>query len=153
MPNASTRFEAWDLTMDSLAAISVATGFWSNVASVTTEPPNQDATTGGPWLVMSFGGEDFGEPSVGGYYNTSQVIHVDGYIVRDGSDVENACKLLQDVRRVVTETLVGMKDTISNVTGVWLVASDQDTGWLEYADGLVSFRQSIEIRYKTRSDW
>ena len=153
MPNASTRFAAWDLTNDSLAAISVATGFWSNVASVGTEPPNQDAASGGPWLVMSFGGEDFGEPSVGGYYHTSQQIHIDAYIVRDADAVENACKLLQDVRRIVTEVLVDMKGTVSNVKGVWLIASDQDTGWLEYTDGLVTFRQTIEIRYKTRSDW
>ncbi len=152
MPSASTRFNAWDLVEDSLEAIIPGNGYWSTVASVSDQPPNPDATSGGPWLVMSFGGEAFESVTIGGYYSTTQAIHIDAYLYKTGSYVQNSCKLMQDVRRVVTEVLA-LDGAISGVSTVRLVASDQDTGWLEYTGGLVHFRQTIEFRYKTRSAW
>lgn len=152
MPSASTRLNAWDLVEDSLQAIVTGNGYWSTVASVSDQPPNPDATSGGPWLVMSFGGEAFESVTIGGYYSTTQAIHIDAYLYKTGSYVQNSCKLMQDVRRVVTEVLA-LDGAISGVSTVRLVASDQDTGWLEYTGGLVHFRQTIEFRYKTRSAW
>lgn len=151
MAETSTRLNAWEAITDALE-VTVSGGYWTDVASVSVDPPDPDSASGGPWLVVAFGGEEFEAPTNMGYYNCSQYIHVDGYALKSGDYISDLCKLLQDVRRVVTEVLA-VDGAIPGASSVRLVASDMDTGWLEFSGGLVHFRQTIVVNYRTRSNW
>jgi len=156
MPTTPTRYLIFEQVVQRLGEIVAGVDYWTSPTVQRLEPPDPDSGDSGPWIVVSFGPENPGEPSVGGRYNSSLTINIDGYVQKSSSaatTVDSACKLLQDIRKAILSNIAAIKEDVAECLYVWLADEDTDEGILDYGGGLVRVRQPIVVVYKTGTEW